>query len=66
MSQYLVGDNVTTRKPHACGGDKWEILRVGADYKLKCAKCGHVVMLDSDKFHKAVKGCVGTRPSTTE
>ena len=59
MSGYVVGDNVTTKKPHACGGDKWEITRVGADYKLKCLKCGRVVMLSSDKFHKAVKDCDG-------
>ena len=66
MSNYSVGDNVTTRKPHACGGSEWEIVRVGADYKLKCLKCGHVVMLASDKFHKAVKDGGRTRPSTTE
>ena len=64
MSQYLVGDNVTTRKPHACGGNTWEIVRVGADYKIKCLKCGHVVMLSSDKFHKAVKDCATTRRTT--
>ena len=55
MTGFQVGDNVTTRKPHACGSDKWEITRVGADYKLKCVKCGHTVLLSSDKFHKAVK-----------
>jgi len=55
MSTFQVGDTVTTRKPHACGGNSWKILRVGADYKLKCLKCGRVVLLDSDKFHKAVK-----------
>ena len=56
MTAYQVGDNVITRKPHACGCNKWVVVRVGADYKIKCDKCGHVVMLDSDKFHKAVKG----------
>lgn len=55
MTTYKIGDTLTTRKPHACGGDKWTIERVGADYKIKCVKCGHVVMLSSDKFHKAVK-----------
>lgn len=55
MTTYNVGDNVITRKPHACGSDKWTVLRVGADYKIKCDKCGHVVMLSSEKFHKAVK-----------
>ena len=55
MTNYQIGDNVTTRKPLACGCDQWEIVRVGADYKIKCIKCNHVVMLSSDKFHKAVK-----------
>lgn len=55
MISYSVGDNITTKKPHACGGNKWQITRVGADYKIKCLKCGHTVMLDSVKFHKAVK-----------
>lgn len=56
MITYKIGDIITTRKPHACGGNKWQITRTGADYKLKCEKCGHVVMLDSAKFHKAVIG----------
>ena len=55
MISYSVGDNVITRKPHACGSDKWEIVRVGADYKLKCLKCGHIVMMDGEKFRKPVK-----------
>ena len=55
MTTVNVGDTVTTRKPHACGCDKWTVVRVGADFKLKCIKCGHVVMLDSDKFHKVAQ-----------
>lgn len=55
MISYKVGDTVITRKPHACGGNKWQITRTGCDYKIKCVKCGREVMLDSDKFHKAVK-----------
>ena len=55
MSNFQVGDNVTTRKPHACGGTSWQVLRVGADYKIRCLQCGRVVLLSSDKFHKAVK-----------
>lgn len=55
MTNYKIGDTITTRKSHACGCNKWQIIRVGADYKIKCDKCGHVVMLDSNKFYKAVK-----------
>lgn len=55
MTTCKPGDIVTTKKPHACGCSTWQVLRTGADYKLKCEKCGHVVLLDSIKFHKAVK-----------
>ncbi len=55
MTSINVGDTVTTRKPHACGGNKWVVVRVGADYKIKCERCGRIVMLDSDKFYKVVQ-----------
>lgn len=50
-----LGDIVTTKKNHPCGGNKWLVVRAGADYKLKCLKCGHVVLLDSNAVKKAVK-----------
>jgi len=50
-----VGDVVTTKKQHPCGGNEWEVLRRGADFKIKCLKCGHVVMLERVKFEKKVK-----------
>ena len=42
---YEVGDIVKLKKPHPCGSHEWEILRVGADFRLKCAGCGHQVMM---------------------
>ena len=38
---YEVGDIVKLKKPHPCGSSEWEILRVGADFRLKCTGCGH-------------------------
>ena len=38
---YDVGDIVTLKKGHPCGSKEWEILRVGADFRLKCMGCGH-------------------------
>ena len=37
---YEVGDIVKLKKPHPCGSYEWEILRVGADFRLKCMGCG--------------------------
>ena len=43
--EYEVGDIVKLKKPHPCGSQEWEILRVGADFRLKCLGCGHMVMV---------------------
>lgn len=42
---YEVGDIVTLKKQHPCGSRDWEILRVGADFRLKCVGCSHQVMM---------------------
>ena len=43
--EYEVGDIVKLKKQHPCGSQEWEILRVGADFRLKCMGCGHQVMM---------------------
>ena len=40
-----VGDVVTLKKQHPCGSREWEVLRIGADFRLKCAGCGHQIMI---------------------
>ena len=52
---YELGDIATMRKPHPCGSDKWEIIRMGADIKIKCCGCGHVVCLNALNSTKAQK-----------
>ena len=43
--RFAVGDIIRMKKPHPCGTYEWEILRVGADFSLKCTGCGHQVMV---------------------
>lgn len=43
--EYEVGDVVKLKKQHPCGCFEWEILRVGADFRLKCMGCGHQIMI---------------------
>lgn len=52
------GTVVETKKPHPCGGTRWEIVRTGADYKIKCLTCGRLVMLTPDELKKRVKRMV--------
>ena len=50
-----VGDRVQMKKSHPCGGDLWEILRSGADFKLRCEKCGRLLELPRPKLEKGIK-----------
>ncbi|MES4789720.1 DUF951 domain-containing protein [Levilactobacillus brevis] len=52
---YDLGDLVEMKKPHPCGTNRWEITRMGADIKIKCTNCGHVVMLSRREFEKKLK-----------
>lgn len=42
---FEVGDVVRLKKSHPCGSSEWEILRVGADFRLKCMGCSHQIMV---------------------
>ena len=50
-----VGDVLELKKQHPCGSKEWKVLRVGMDFKLKCAGCGHELMIPRSKAEKAVK-----------
>ena len=56
MDKYAVGDIVKLKKPHPCGSTEWEILRVGADFRLKCMGCGHMVMVPRKHVEKNERG----------
>ena len=50
-----VGDVVRLKKQHPCGSKEWEVLRIGADFRLKCAGCGHQIMIARVALEKNVK-----------
>ena len=43
--RFDVGDIIKMKKPHPCGSHEWEVVRVGADFRLKCMGCGHQIMV---------------------
>lgn len=43
------------KKVHPCGNNKFEIIRLGADIKIKCTNCGHVIMLPRIELNKKIK-----------
>lgn len=55
---YKLGSIVIMKKPHPCGTNKWEIIRVGADIKIKCLECERTIMLPRIEFNKKLKKVV--------
>lgn len=52
---YDLHDIVEMKKTHACQTNRWEIIRMGADIKIKCVNCGHIVMMTRREFEKKLK-----------
>ena len=55
---YEVGDVVRLKKKHPCGSFEWEILRVGADFRLKCIGCGPQIMIARKLVEKNFRGYI--------
>lgn len=64
--KYNVGDIVQLKKKHPCGEDKWEILRTGADLRIKCTGCDRQVWITRIDFNKRVKKIVKSNIDTTQ
>lgn len=59
---YQVGSFVEMKKPHACiikatgkKANRWEVTRLGADIKIKCSNCDHIVRMSRHDFERKLK-----------
>jgi hypothetical protein len=55
---FLMDDVIRLRKPHPCGGYDWQVVRLGADLRLKCLTCGRLVMLERREVERRLKSFV--------
>ena len=53
--KYEIGDIIISKKPHACGGREWIVVRIGADVKIKCVKCNRFIFVSPDQADKMCK-----------
>jgi hypothetical protein len=53
--QFQLGDIVQMKKPHPCGSNEMEIIRMGMDIRIKCVGCMHSVMIPRSQFEKKLK-----------
>lgn len=50
-----LGDILTMKKQHPCGSKQWRVLRIGADFRLKCEGCGHEIMIARSRAEKNIR-----------
>lgn len=50
-----VGDVLLMKKPHPCGSNQLNVLRIGMDFRLKCQGCGHEFMTPRLKIERRVR-----------
>ncbi len=50
-----VGDILFMKKQHPCGSRRFEVLRVGMDFRVRCTVCGREVLVPRVKIEKNIK-----------
>ena len=50
-----VGDVIQVKKNHPCVANRFDVLRVGMDFKIRCQGCGREVMLPRVKIERNIK-----------
>jgi hypothetical protein len=53
--EFGLNDVVQMKKPHPCGENRWKVIRMGMDIRIKCLGCGHSVMIPRREFTKKIK-----------
>ncbi len=52
---YKLEDRLVLKKGHPCGTNDWEVVKLGADIKLKCTGCGRLVFIPRIELNKKIK-----------
>ncbi len=58
-----VGDVLELKKVHPCGSKRWQVLRVGMDFRLRCEGCGHELMIPRVKAEHSTKKVIKEQKS---
>lgn len=61
IQTFDLGDIVEMKKQHPCGNKEFEVIRLGADIKIKCTSCGRIIMIPRSKFQKDAKKVIETK-----
>ena len=64
--EFGLHDIVEMKKQHPCGENKWKIIRMGADIRIKCLGCERSVMIPRSEFSKKLKKILEKAESNEE
>jgi len=53
--EFGLNDIVEMKKQHPCGTNRWKVIRMGMDIRIKCEGCGHSVMIPRKEFTRKMK-----------
>ncbi|MDN8796139.1 DUF951 domain-containing protein [Staphylococcus aureus] len=63
-SKNVLNDIVEMKKQHACGTNRFKIIRMGADIRIKCENCQRSVMIPRQTFAKKIKKIIESHDDT--
>jgi hypothetical protein len=55
QKEFALNDIVEMKKPHPCGVNRWKIIRMGMDVRIKCEGCSHSVLIPRREFSRKMK-----------
>lgn len=50
-----INDVLEMKKNHPCGSNRFTVLRIGMDFRLRCEGCGHMFMIPRTKAEKGIR-----------
>ncbi|MGM8212853.1 DUF951 domain-containing protein [Virgibacillus sp. W0430] len=53
--QFELNDVVQMKKQHPCGENRWKIIRMGMDIRIKCLGCERSILIPRKDFTKKMK-----------
>ncbi len=53
--EFGLNDVVEMKKQHPCGTNKWQIIRMGMDVRIKCLGCERSILIPRREFTKKLK-----------
>jgi hypothetical protein len=56
--EFRLGDVLSLRRAHPCGGTEWLVDRLGADIGLRCRSCNRHVLIERRSVERRLTGFI--------